>query len=208
MTGFLAPRTDAAPRPRTPAPRPRAPAPLGLVQDLVNTADLEAGTDQLSSPSALRDWLGLHELPRPRRVTTAVLGRVVELREAIRDSLAANAHSARPGSSARLEVAARSAPLRLAGGPGGPRLVALGGPLDRAVGVILAAIAEASAAGLWPRLKVCRNDACRWAYRDGSKNRSGVWCTMAVCGNRAKGARFRRQARGSGNQPARSRMIR
>jgi predicted RNA-binding Zn ribbon-like protein len=45
--------------------------------------------------------------------------------------------------------------------------------------------------GTFERLKICRNDECQWAFYDHSRNRSGVWCTMAVCGNRMKGRAFR-----------------
>ena len=50
---------------------------------------------------------------------------------------------------------------------------------------------ESMTAGSWKRLKVCRNDACLWAYYDHSRNASGAWCRMAICGNRMKGQRFR-----------------
>ena len=52
---------------------------------------------------------------------------------------------------------------------------------------------DAMTAGTWDRLKVCRNDECQWAFYDRSRNRSGAWCTMAVCGNRMKGRAFRRR---------------
>jgi predicted RNA-binding Zn ribbon-like protein len=38
------------------------------------------------------------------------------------------------------------------------------------------------------RLKAC--PACGWLFHDVSKNRSRMWCDMAVCGNRAKARRF------------------
>src|SRR3712207_8580100 len=41
------------------------------------------------------------------------------------------------------------------------------------------------------RLKACPWDSCQWAFYDQSRNRSGVWCNMAVCGNRAKVAAHR-----------------
>jgi predicted RNA-binding Zn ribbon-like protein len=53
------------------------------------------------------------------------------------------------------------------------------------------------AAGTWDRLKACRQETCRWAFYDNTKNRSGVWCTMEVCGNRAKARSYReRQSAG------------
>jgi len=60
-----------------------------------------------------------------------------------------------------------------------------------AIGRFLAIIHESITQGTWQRLKVCRNDICRWAFYDSSRNRSGAWCTMAICGNRMKGRTFR-----------------
>jgi predicted RNA-binding Zn ribbon-like protein len=45
--------------------------------------------------------------------------------------------------------------------------------------------------GTWSRMKACRNDTCHWAFYDASRNRSGKWCSMAICGNRAKVANYR-----------------
>jgi predicted RNA-binding Zn ribbon-like protein len=41
--------------------------------------------------------------------------------------------------------------------------------------------------------KPCRNHPCRWLFYDHSTNRSGTWCTMAVCGNRLKARADRRR---------------
>ncbi len=38
------------------------------------------------------------------------------------------------------------------------------------------------------RLKICGH--CGWLFIDRSKNRSRMWCDMAVCGNRTKAKRF------------------
>lgn len=37
------------------------------------------------------------------------------------------------------------------------------------------------------RIRICGN--CGWLFIDRSKNRSRIWCDMAVCGNRVKAAR-------------------
>jgi len=47
--------------------------------------------------------------------------------------------------------------------------------------------------GIWSRLKVCPNEACQWAFYDRSRNRSGRWCMMEVCGNRMKARSFRQR---------------
>ena len=41
------------------------------------------------------------------------------------------------------------------------------------------------------RLKICAN--CGWLFLDRSKNRSRMWCDMAVCGNRVKASRHYRR---------------
>jgi predicted RNA-binding Zn ribbon-like protein len=41
------------------------------------------------------------------------------------------------------------------------------------------------------RLKICGH--CGWLFIDRSKNRSRIWCDMAVCGNRTKAARHYRR---------------
>ena len=45
------------------------------------------------------------------------------------------------------------------------------------------------------RLRTCGNPRCRWLFVDATRNRSRRWCTMAVCGNRAKVLRYRQRRR-------------
>ena len=61
------------------------------------------------------------------------------------------------------------------------------GALAGLVGIVYTAKAE----GTWPRLKACRRDVCQGLFYDRSRNRSAVWCSMAVCGNRTKTAAYR-----------------
>jgi predicted RNA-binding Zn ribbon-like protein len=58
---------------------------------------------------------------------------------------------------------------------------------------IVAVVADARAAGTWPRLKACRGKGCGWVFYDGSRNRSSGWCSMQVCGGRAKASAYRRR---------------
>lgn len=74
-----------------PGGRPPAPAWLRLLQDFVNTYDIEAGQDSLDSQERLHDWLkerGLIGEVEP--VTDADLGRTLDFREALRELLLAN----------------------------------------------------------------------------------------------------------------------
>ncbi len=85
----------------------------------------------------------------------------------------------------RVRVDGEGAPGLLPVGSG----TAVGGVTAR----LLVAAVGASSEGTWRRLKVCRNEGCLWAFYDGSKNRSGSWCTMDVCGSRAKMRAYRRR---------------
>ena len=42
-------------------------------------------------------------------------------------------------------------------------------------------------------LKACREETCGWVFYDGSRNRSSSWCSMQVCGGRAKASSYRRR---------------
>jgi predicted RNA-binding Zn ribbon-like protein len=108
-----------------------------------------------------------------------------ELREAIRVLLRANngVDEGVDAASRALDAASRRARLRV-----GFRRGALTFESDESV---LAAVAEAMADGSWTRLKACRADDCKWAFIDTARNRTRIWCDMAVCGNREKARRYR-----------------
>ncbi|MBW8698697.1 hypothetical protein MBT84_03790 [Streptomyces sp. MBT84] len=60
----------------------------------------------------------------------------------------------------------------------------------------LVEVLQAQRAGTWHRLKPCRNDRCGTAFFDRSRNNSGVWHDVRVCGNAAnpRACRARRRA--------------
>jgi predicted RNA-binding Zn ribbon-like protein len=173
-----------------PVSSPQPPQELQLVIDFVNTADLETGADELPTPEALGEWLaGRGLLPSAGASPTAtdhVAAR--DLRQALRSvALAHNGHPEDPGALAVLEDAAERGQLSVRFRPDGsvgpePRAAGVAGALAR----VLVPVALASADGSWERFKACRDDGCQWAFYDGSRNRSGRWCDMAVCGNRTK----------------------
>ncbi|POO53133.1 CGNR zinc finger domain-containing protein [Agrobacterium rosae] len=47
------------------------------------------------------------------------------------------------------------------------------------------------------RLRICGH--CGWLFIDRSKNRSRIWCDMAVCGNRQKAAKHYRRKQEAGS---------
>jgi predicted RNA-binding Zn ribbon-like protein len=61
---------------------------------------------------------------------------------------------------------------------------------------LLVPVAHALEDSSWRRVKACRAPDCMWAFYDRSRNRSGVWCEMAVCGNRTKVRAYRQRAPG------------
>lgn len=175
--------------------RPPAPGRLELVRTFLNTVDLESGEEGFSSPAILASWLEERGLLRSgARLSARELSDAIEFRETLRDVLEANAgHGDAPAARRRLDEIAARIPMRVQVG-GRPRLEPLRGHgMQAALGRLLAVAYEAELDGSWQRLKVCRSDTCRWAFYDSSRNRSGAWCTMAICGNRMKGRAFRRR---------------
>ncbi len=147
-----------------------APGDLSRVQALVNTLDLETGEDELSAA-----WLEAHGL-----APAAELSAVRELREGLRGVLLAH-------NGVEVDPPALRASVTVAfDEQGTPRLSA-----DDAVGQVLAIVAVAAAEGTWERLKACPAEACHEAFYDFSRNHSRTWCTMSVCGNRAKARSYR-----------------
>jgi len=125
-------------------------------------------------------------LPDPGLVDDADLQRVRSVREALR-GLAAT-HNDGPAVATADVLAAQAHRSGLAvsfAGDEAPILVTADGA-DGALGTVLAAIAEAMRDGHWQRMKACRNERCRWVFYDHSRNRTGTWCSMRVCGNRHK----------------------
>ena len=183
----------------------RAPGPLRLVQDFVNTAHLEDGEDELDSPRSLAGWLVARELlPAGIEVSTAEHRRAIEAREGLRAVLfARNGGEPDPEAVGRLERAAAKAQLRASfAAEGDPELVPSCGGADGALARLLVIATTAAADGSWSRLKACADSGCRWAFYDHSKNRSGRWCTMAVCGNQQKARSYRARRRSGEGTPA------
>ena len=177
-----------------------APGRLRLVQDFVNTADIGESTDEIGDPDRLASWMRGHGLlGAGDTVPAGAHERAISVREALRALLLANAGGpVYPIAVSILNQAAARTPLRVRFLPSGAARLEPGGTgAEAALGRILAAAQEAMALGTWGRLKACREDACRWAFYDHSKNRSRAWCSMAVCGNRAKARAYRGRRSGS-----------
>jgi len=173
-----------------------APGELELVRRFVNTRDVEEGSDELDGPDSLLGWfVGMELLDDGATADERDLERSLALREGLRSMLLANnGEGVEPVDLRELNRAAGSVCLRVRFDKDGrPALQPETPGVSAALGRILAAVVRARAEGIWGRLKVCPNDACQWAFYDRSKNRSGKWCTMEVCGNRMKARAFRQR---------------
>jgi predicted RNA-binding Zn ribbon-like protein len=183
-------------------PTPTPPHNLQLVIDFVNTLDLETGLDRADTPSHLASWLneqGVCDLGGPE-LGPRELEQAIALRESLRSVLLShNDRDAEPGEATRhLEEVAERGQLSVCFGGGGdgvaiaPRSPGYSGVLAR----LLVPVAHASMDGSWARVKACTADDCLWAFYDASRNRSGRWCDMAVCGNREKVRTYRSRRSG------------
>lgn len=171
---------------------------LEAVRRFVNTVHHEQGDDEeeLTSPADLATFLADQGHGRVD-VKAADLRRALEVREALRDVMGAN--NGEPLDADAVEVlnraAARSKVVAAFDDNASWRIEPASNGVDRVLGELLATVFRAMSDGDWQRMKACGNPDCRWAFYDGSKNRSGRWCEMASCGNRMKARAFRERAR-------------
>ncbi|MGZ4689494.1 MAG: CGNR zinc finger domain-containing protein [Acidimicrobiia bacterium] len=180
------------------ASRDPAPEPLEVVRQFVNSLDVESGEDELADPVGVRDWFASRGLVEDTlRVKPSDRRCVIEVREALRALLLANNGVAlEPGVVDTLNAAAAHAPLEARfDAAGAVEVTGRSGGIDGALGQLMAIVVQAVADGTWARLKACREDDCQWAFYDRSRNRSGQWCVMAVCGNRNKARSYRERQR-------------
>jgi len=175
-----------------------APGPLALVQAFLNTDDGLRRLDELATGDALTGWLRHRQLVDDGYIADAAAAqRAREVREALRTVLRARrAGRLAEEATLRLDREAQQTEVRVRFAPDGDtRFEAVSDDLTGVFGQIFAAYSRGPDAGTLDRLKICDNPRCRRAYYDRSPGGSSRWCSMAICGNRAK-ARTRRQRRG------------
>jgi predicted RNA-binding Zn ribbon-like protein len=158
-----------------------------LIRAFANTVDLEDGTDELASATGAADWLRARDLvTEPLPLTAADHRRLLDLRTGVRAAL---------GEGHRDELAVGDAvlgglPVLVSLTEGGPVPPAGLPPVDRALARLAIAWSALAVTGESRRLKRCVDDRCGWVFWDVSRNHSRRWCTMRVCGNRAKSRRY------------------
>lgn len=173
--------------------RPPAPPPLDLVQAFLNSVDLEDGADALATIESLGSWTARHVPEAGSSFTETDRQRIITVREILRDMVEGDSGG---DASRALKEQLRDIPLSmLVTEDGGMRLVSMRDGIDAILARVMMGVYHAMIDGSWKRLKICRNDTCRWAFYDASKNHSGVWCSMATCGSKAKARAYRSRAR-------------
>src|SRR2546423_13471609 len=182
-----------------------APDELDHIRQFVNTFDLASLEDKIAEPGPAAAWLterGL--LPEGESLTQADVRQAQSMREALRKLLLA--HNGAPLDTAAVDTvnnAAKSAELVVrVEADGHAALVPVRPGIDGALGRLIAIVYRSISEGTWERLKACPEDRCEWAFYDWSKNRSGTWCDMAVCGNRAKARAYRERRQRSATAQA------
>ena len=168
-----------------------APGELEFVRRFANSVNRENGAERFSSSARLDAWL--HDEGRPGvRAAADELERVLAVREVLHDLVVANAlgESATPAWTA-LEQLLRPAELGLRADAAGLMVSVRSAGVDGLLGRLGLIVADAVAAGTWPRLKACQH--CHWVVYDPSKNRSSRWCSMSACGGRHNAREYRRR---------------
>jgi predicted RNA-binding Zn ribbon-like protein len=179
---------------------PPAPDDLELVRSFLSLHDHEQGHPDGMPPSleSLRWWLGARDLVGPDEpVRDQDLAWALRVRDALATKVRENMGEAPDAdATALLNRAGEETGLRVCFGCADGDAIhvnAIG--VRGAIGRILGSAFLAELDGRWERFRVCHDPGCSSVFFDRSKNKSGKWCSMSSCGNRAKVRAFReRQA--------------
>jgi len=178
-----------------------APAGLALVQDLSNTRAIKDYAPDLLGTraeaerwlrAAARQWSDDRGLPVPGlEVSAADLPELRRLRAEVQGELLGD-----PAERSADEVGVRL----VTAVDGRVRMLPTGAGWRWLASAVRSETLLAQEAGTLPRLKLCRNDQCRSAFYDSSRNNSGVWHDVHTCGNVAnlRASRERKRLRAIG----------
>jgi hypothetical protein len=178
---------------------PAAPGDLEVVQRFINLHEHRPGTTEQVPPSRrlletfLRDR-GL--LDGSESFTEADRQSALALIDALHAMVDSNA--GQPMTAERIAAVddlGRRAGLHPSLGADGPAIVQSRAGAVGALGRLIAIAFLARLDGSWGHLRSCASEDCRAVFYDRSKNRSGRWCSMTRCGNRAKVRAWRERQR-------------
>jgi len=178
-----------------PGGREPAPSPLRVVQQFVNTYNHELGPDRdrLRTPADATRWLVGHSLmDAGRSLLSEDTSRLHRVREGIRDLAGTPSNSDQDSLTDTAGLGLEVSLMLRVGDDQRLFLEPTGDGIERVAGFLLTIVHEAMIDGSWSRLKPCRQ--CSWLFFDHSRNHSGGWCSMAVCGNRSKNRSYRRRS--------------
>ncbi|WP_433827979.1 CGNR zinc finger domain-containing protein [Actinoplanes sp. CA-015351] len=178
-----------------------APGGFALVQELLNTrGTMSYGADLLGTvedaqwwvTDTLGSWSRVSGLPAPTLLlSSGDLRSLRRLRAAFEQVVLAGANPERDGALPPADVQVSLVP----DADGWVRMVPTGRGTRWFASALWAEALAAQQSGLWPRLKLCHNAACRAAFFDTSRNNSGVWHDVSTCGNTANLRAFRERRR-------------
>ncbi|MFL5517445.1 MAG: CGNR zinc finger domain-containing protein [Gemmatimonadales bacterium] len=173
-----------------------------LVIDLLNTVGARDGArlELLDHPEDLPVWADVAGVPYAREIGIRSDAELDELR-AFREVLREGLQRWREGDPASSELIARlnrelardprHVSLRMDDGALGTEMVSTGDPLDRLYADVAASLAMMLGRDDRSRYRSCANDTCTFTFYDDSKPGTRRWCSMELCGGRAKARAFR-----------------
>ena len=171
--------------------------------DFLNTRLVNGGEvmDFFAGTDGMRQWIasaGLQDVASGAEEPRAATSFREVLREAVDPMRAKQGPPAAALSAVNAKLAEVSHGYALGQGTGGLELRRITETGEAGVlGAIALDFARFACEHEPERLKRCANPACTMIFYDRGKNNTRRWCTMSICGNRDKVARFRaRKAKG------------
>jgi CGNR zinc finger protein len=174
-----------------------APGGAALVQDFLNTAAIGNSEDLLSDPVSARRWANdavqawsasRGKALQPPALSTADLSELRLLRSQIAGLLSGDVEGS-------VAVGGISTSFGLSE-TGQVRLEPTGNGWRWLASALWGETLLSQSTDTWRRLKRCRNSDCQSTFYDRSKNNSGVWHNVKVCGNAANLRASRARRRG------------
>jgi predicted RNA-binding Zn ribbon-like protein len=177
---------------------PPAPGDLELLQRFLNLHDHDAAGAELDPPLEMIQTFLLERglLSPDEPFGEAERATALALRRALRSLIARGSEGLKPEDAEVIDEIGIRAGLHPHFHAGRvPTLEPRGQGVAAAFGKLVAIAFLASFDGSFEHLKLCADPTCRAVFYDRSRNRSGKWCSMEACGNRAKVRAWRERQR-------------